>query len=174
MASKIKIEAKMFGRTVSKPFNQISDRLQRFLQRRALDDIYAVLVDGGLTIRNKSIEGMQKSPADTSKRHRVRKTGSRAQRFHNPSFPGNPPRPISGGRGGLMGSLLVDENKFQWEVRVGSIITDPPYPAFLEEGTDRMEARPWIGPVYRSEKPKIERDVVKALKKAARDFARGA
>ena len=170
MASELKIEARRFGREWKDPFNRLSDRHQKIIQRRALDDMYNVLIDGGLNIRNKAIKRMRKSPADTSKRYRVRKTGTRAQRFHNPSFPGNPPRPVSGG---LMGSILIDENVLKQEVRVGSIITDPPYPIFLEEGTDRMKPRPWIGPPYKAEKRIIERDVTKALKKAASDFARG-
>ncbi len=173
MASKLTIEAKRFGVTQTEPFDKLSDRLQRVLIRRGFKNMHGVLVDAGLTMRNEMILGMRNSPPDTSKRSKVRKTGTRAQRFHNPSFPGNPPRPISGGRGGLMGSLLVDEDELKGEVRVGSIITDPPYPAFLEEGTDRMEARPWAEPVYARHRRRIKNDVLDSLKKTAREFARG-
>lgn len=173
MASKIIVEAKRFGQTWTEPFDRLSRRLQQKLQRDAFNDMFDALIDGGLNIRNNAIKGMQNSPPDTSKRTKVRNTGTRAQRFHNPSFAGNPPRPVSGGRGGLMGSIIIDEDTRKFEVRVGSIITDPPYPAFLEDGTGRMEARPWIGPPYEAEKKIIERDVTKALKNAARSFARG-
>lgn len=173
MPSKLTIEATRFGSKQTEPFDKISRRLQRILLNRGLKDMLGVLIDSGLTMRNEMILGMRNSPPDTSKRTRVRKTGTRAQRFHNPSFAGNPPRPVSGGRGGLMGSLLVEENKPQLEVRVGSIITDPPYPAFLEEGTDRMAARPWAGPVYASHKIRIKNEVLASLRKTAREFARG-
>jgi len=58
------------------------------------------------------------------------------------------------------------------EVVVGTAITDPPYPKFLEDGTSRMSARPSAQPAFDEKKGEAIREVERALKilvgKAAR------
>lgn len=73
---------------------------------------------------------------------------------HHPSAVGFPPAVDTGT---LRRSITyqVDENKLEGEV--GSVITNPPYGAYLELGTTRdgrtlMKPRPWL-------KPAIERNI---------------
>lgn len=51
-------------------------------------------------------------------------------------------------------------------VIVGTDITDPPYPAWLEEGTSKMAARPSAGPAFEAKK----REAVKEIGDALRDM----
>lgn len=63
------------------------------------------------------------------------------------SVPGSAPAPDTGT---LMRSITHDVKVFSTFKtvigRVGSVITNPPYPAYLENGTSRMAARPWLRP----------------------------
>jgi hypothetical protein len=63
------------------------------------------------------------------------------------SVPGSAPAPDSGT---LMRSVTHDVKVFTTFKtvvgRVGSVITNPPYPAYLEHGTSKMAARPWLRP----------------------------
>jgi HK97 gp10 family phage protein len=61
------------------------------------------------------------------------------------SVPGSAPAPDTGT---LMRSITHDVDVDNKKVvgRVGSVITNPPYPAYLENGTSKMAARPWLRP----------------------------
>lgn len=74
----------------------------------------------------------------------------RGGKKHYPSAEGNPP---AIDRGGLVGSLKFDAT--ERDMRVGSTITNPNYPKFLEEGTKKMKKRPWLEPAYEAEVPGI-------------------
>jgi len=46
---------------------------------------------------------------------------------------------------------------------IGTNITDPPYPAFIEFGTSKMPARPFLGPAMDSERDAVLKEVGEAL-----------
>lgn len=56
----------------------------------------------------------------------------------------------------------------------GSVGTDLAYGRYLEFGTRRMTARPWLQPAFESAKPRIRRRLADAVKKANRLAAGGA
>jgi hypothetical protein len=66
-------------------------------------------------------------------------------RYHNPSVPGSAPAPDSGN---MMRSVTHDVQETDGGVvgRVGSTQLDPPYPAYLENGTADVAERPWLLP----------------------------
>ena len=64
---------------------------------------------------------------------------------HHPSLPGHAPAPDFGT---LLQSIThdVDVDGDTVTGRAGSTITEPPYPAYLEDGTSKMAPRPWAKP----------------------------
>lgn len=138
------------GRTIT--FKEVGEKLEKLSsksQRRMMD----LLVVSANNIRNDMITGMETTP----------KTGNRYRRrkgvYHTASSPGNFPAVDSGD---LVSSIIMDA-RFT-EVEVGSIITYPAYPKFLEFRTARMKKRPWVKPVYDTQKPKIEKAVNRLMK----------
>lgn len=83
-----------------------------------------------LDIRNNILEKMQKSPKNTSKSYK------RGGKIHHPSYPGNPPRPDSSR---LWNSFEILTSSSQIEVGTNVV-----YAKFLQEGTKRMDARPFL------------------------------
>lgn len=75
---------------------------------------------------------------------------------HHPSFPDGAPAPDTGT---LMRSITHDVKVFTTfktvTGRVGSVINNPPYPAYLEHGTSRMAPRPWLRPALDQNAVKI-------------------
>jgi HK97 gp10 family phage protein len=64
---------------------------------------------------------------------------------HHPSVPGSAPAPDSGTlRRSVTSSVEISEGLVTG--RVGSTIQNPPYGAYLENGTSRMLPRPWLRP----------------------------
>lgn len=58
---------------------------------------------------------------------------------------------------------IVEKTKTHATAQVGTDITDPPYPEFLEYGTARMKARPSAGPAYLRKRKAATREAQKAL-----------
>lgn len=145
-------------------FEEFGRRTQRILSKRSIDRCMDVLNEGAINVRNTIIQGMRDSPP-TGKLYRRTK---KRKVFHRASSAGNYPRVDTGA---LVNSIGIDARPY--EIEVGSRITDPPYPMFLEKGTDKMEARPWLGRSLDKNKPEIKRDLMEALRQSARDFKRG-
>jgi len=99
------------------------------------DSITKELVIGANDIRNTIILSMK----NTLKTGRSYKRG---EKKHIASSPGNPPAIDSGE---LIRSIFYDVRKTEMEVEVGNL-AGAPYGRFLEEGTEKMEARPWLAP----------------------------
>jgi HK97 gp10 family phage protein len=100
-------------------------------------------------------KSMKDSPPDTSKVYKRTKK----KLIHNPSFPGNFPRPDSGN--------LIKNITYHTTYR-GLTVGDhdkTPYAVFLESGTRKMEARPFIVPTWEKYIPTIENRMNDLLKR---------
>lgn len=113
-----------------------------------------VLTIQGNAMRNHIIESMRKSPPDTAVIYRK---GKNRNIIHHPSMPGNPPRVDSGE---LVRSILFDVERYSLEIGVagGGI-----YGKWLEEGTSKMKARPWLEPAAKIFEAQILDGVSKAI-----------
>lgn len=147
------------GRLIT--FDELSKKAQKALKYRAFDRAMDLLVIHANEIRNDIILSMRNSP-QTGKAYFRGRTKKGKPKFHRASSPGFPPRPDSGD---LLRSIITDV-RFT-EVEVGSIITNPAYPKFLEEGTSRMEARPWLEPAKKRGEPRLRM----AMRRLLRDIA---
>lgn len=158
------------GRIIT--FRELGQKLQRKLGARAQDRVMAELVAGAMEIRNDIVVGMRNSPEGKAYfrgfRYRKNKKGESVRKavFHRASRPGFPPRPDSGR---LINSILMDV-RFA-EVEVGSTVTNPAYPKWLEHGTDRMAARPWLWPAVTGQMPRIKAAVTRVLRQVAAEMA---
>lgn len=117
------------------------------------NDAEDVLIDGVVKIKNKIIKSMQ----NTKRRH-FAYTVKRGGKEHWPSAPNNPPAIDSGD---LLKSILFDARDM--EVEIGSDITKPPYPMYLEFGTKRMTKRPWLTPAIESNIGSIRNKLIKRM-----------
>lgn len=162
----LKVEMKDYaGRKIT--FNELSKRAQRKLGRRTIERGMQILDEGAVNIRNSIIQGMRSSPSTGMLYYRRRgKKGKPI--YHRASSPGNYPR-VDGG--GLVSSISIDRNTNT--IEVGSRITKPAYPEWLEKGTDKMEARPWLQPSADPEKARIKKRMSMVLRRSAADFVRG-
>jgi len=81
---------------------------------------------------------------------------------HHPSVPGSAPAVDSGT---LRRSVTHDVTSFggQVEGHVGSTIVDPPYGSYLENGTSKMQPRPWLMPSVDENKQNIRANIKKAV-----------
>lgn len=100
-------------------------------------------------IQRDAQESMRDTQIDTSKTYYTHNKSI----AHHPSAEGFPPAVDTGT---LRRSITyrVDESKLEGEV--GSIITNPPYGAYLELGTSRMKPRKWLQPAIDRNLDKIK------------------
>lgn len=141
----------------SKELNKLNKKLHK-IGNELMDKAKSIepevaqwLVIGANKIRNTIILSMRNTP----------KTGThykRGKKTHIASSPGNAPAIDSGD---LIKSIIFDAR--EWEVEVGSIIETPAYPTFLELGTKKMKARPWLGPAVTKEEDEIVNNVGKGV-----------
>ncbi len=108
------------------------------------DSVTRELAIGANDIRNTIITSMRDTPK-TGRTYRRGKSG----KVHTASSPGNPPA-IDYGE--LVRSIMFDVRDM--EIEVGSM-GGAPYAVFLEEGTAKMEARPFLDPAVIQHKQAI-------------------
>lgn len=118
-------------------------KMMQQLPEKTRDSVSKTILAGANATRTIIIKGMQRTPPAPWFYKR-----GKSGRAHHPSLPGNFPATDSGA---LKGSILFDAEGFKFTI--GSRILDPPYPKFLEEGTKRIFARPWLEPAMEQEKP---------------------
>ena len=117
-------------------------KMVKFLQskqKKIVTEMGKALVKACALIQKDAMESMRNTQIDTTKTYFTHnKTIG-----HHPSAEGFPPAVDTGT---LRRSITyqVDENKLEGEV--GSVITNPPYGAYLELGTSRMKPRKWLQP----------------------------
>ena len=93
------------------------------------------------------------------------RSGKQRKKGGRSSAPGEPPKTDTGRLVSNIFSILASDRQ---SVEVG---TDINYGRFLEFGTSKMAARPWLHPTYQKIKPRIEERLRRAFKKANRDAA---
>ena len=108
-------------------------------QEKIYTEMGKTLVKACALIQRDAQESMRDTQIDTSTTYY---THNKAK-AHHPSVAGYPPAVDTGT---LRRSITyqVDEDKL--EGQVGSVITNPPYGAYLELGTSRMKPRKWLQP----------------------------
>lgn len=165
----IEIELRDYaGRKIT--FDELSKKSRRILAKRTVERLWDIVQEGAINIRNNIIVGIRDSPP-TGKLYfrgfKKDKKGKAKPIWHRASSPGNYPRTDSGD---LVRSIKMDTGVL--EVEVGSQITQPPYPLYLEKGTDIMEPRPWLGPSFNKEEKKLKRRMDMVMRRSAADFVR--
>jgi HK97 gp10 family phage protein len=79
---------------------------------------------------------------------------------HTASKPGNPPNTNLGG--------LIKSIDWETDGELAKVGTSLNYGAWLEYGTKNIEARPWLGPAYQKNLPKIIKLFTNAVKKGVK------
>ena len=82
---------------------------------------------------------------------------------HTASAPGEPPKSDSGF---LAKHVRPTTVKDKGNVVSASVIVSASYAGFLEEGTSKMKARPFVEPAFQLENPETFRDAARTIKKA--------
>jgi hypothetical protein len=132
----------------------------RDLPTKINDNVLRALEESASDLRNEMIISMEKSPIfPTSNKYKV------GGETHVASAPGYPPRRWDGG---LIASFLTDVDRNLGTVEVGAtpIVGKPPYPKFLEEGTSKMEARPYMKPALDKLTSSMKNRVMNAIKES--------
>jgi HK97 gp10 family phage protein len=124
------------------------NRLQRM--RRATSDVYRSLYESGEVVR--------KDAADSIK------AGAISGPLHVPSDPGEPPNADTHQ---LDMSIDVRVNASKKSV---SVTSEAPYSAFLEFGTSKIAARPFMRPALERNRNRIVLGVVNAVNRSIRIF----
>lgn len=108
-------------------------------QEKIYTEMGKTLVKACALIQRDAQESMRDTQIDTTKTYYTHNKS----KAHHPSAEGFPPAVDTGT---LRRSITyqVDEDKLEGEV--GSVITNPPYGAYLELGTSRMKPRKWLQP----------------------------
>jgi hypothetical protein len=95
------------------------------------------------------------------------------KRGHHPSLPGYSPATDNGTMIRSITHDVTDLGPYGIIGRVGSVLKDPPYPVYLENGTSnvdgsvKMEPRPWLLPSLDNNKEKIESMIEGAVRGTA-------
>ena len=144
----------------SKELNKLNKKLHK-IGNELVDSVKSMPAEiknwlniGANQIRSTIILSMKNTPA-TGRHYKVSKTG----KPHIASSPGNPPARLSGD---LIKSIITDVR--EWEAEVGSYIEGSvPYPEYLEFGTKKMEARPWLAPAVEKHQDDIVNRIGKSV-----------
>jgi HK97 gp10 family phage protein len=150
------------GRTIT--FDELGMKTKAFLGRKAYSRCMDVIVAGAVEMRNEIVLSMRNSPA-TGKLYKVGTNKRGKGGLRRASQPMMPPRPNTGD---LIRSIIMDVRHS--EIEIGSNITKPAYPKFLENGTKFMEPRPWLDPAVRKIVPKVNAALTKAMRDVASEY----
>lgn len=108
-------------------------------QEKIYTEMGKTLVKACALIQRDAQESMRDTQIDTSKTYYTHNKS----KAHHPSVAGYPPAVDTGT---LRRSITYQVNEDKLEGEVGSVITNPPYGAYLELGTSRMKPRKWLQP----------------------------
>lgn len=93
-----------------------------------------------------------------------RKWKSLFRKASDPSFPGSRPRRQTGQYAQSVHTVVLEQGRSHAVVAVGTSITAPPYPEFLEYGTSKMPPHPIARPALDQSKGEALREVTRVLK----------
>ena len=143
----MKVTAKLVGaQSLSRKFGRMGEIARG-------DALETALVAGGLVIATRWKE---LAPVKTGSYRRSIHVGGHTDRFDD--F-----------EGGDLGQNKSTNDSAK--IVVGTAITDPPYPVYLENGTIRMATRPSAQPAFDETKDEALREVKRTLKAAVRTTA---
>lgn len=146
----------------------LNDRALQARLRSALDVACrkgAVGLQGHLQVKLNKSARLGTPGSEKARKAAAKKAGRRFVRFrYEPSAPGQPPRKRTGT---LQKSVSFETSWMNlgepvYLVRVG---TNVPYGRFLEYGTRKMAARPWLRPGLREYLPTFQRIVMTELRR---------
>jgi hypothetical protein len=127
--------------------------------KKMIPTIFDEMEDTAIRIRNHMVKAMDRTPRSGKPYKRGGVTDHR-------SLPGKAPAPDSGD---LKKSLKVNVRRVALQVEVGSNLRardgGKPYSVYLEEGTVKMKARPYLEPAAASATKNMERRIERALKR---------
>lgn len=106
-------------------------------------------------------ESMSNTQLDMSKSYYT----NNKTKAHHPSLPGNPPAPDTGNLRKSIRYEVHEEGKEVYGL-VGSTQKDPPYGAYLEYGTSKVEPRPWLRPAMRENEGFVRNAIAQAVRES--------
>ena len=77
---------------------------------------------------------------------------------HHPSLPYNAPAVDTGALRRSI-SEKVESDAYSVSAEIGSTLSNPPYPVYLEYGTTRMSPRPWLGPAVKARESELNENL---------------
>lgn len=142
---------------------QIAETKKKFAARGTLEENNKTIAVTNACIRVESMSKRLMRATYTAYSYTNPKTGRLVRNTRPRSIPGAAPAPNNGT---LMRSITHDVQTHFGETfgRVGSTIRNPPYPAYLENGTSKMAARPWLLPSLLATRSKFGAEVKAAVK----------
>lgn len=139
---------------VNKDLRRISKELERSTDK-VTDRVGFILAKGANTIRNDIVNSMFRDAKTGRKYKRGRKT-------HQASAPGETPAVDTGE---LARSIVYEIRRNGLEIEIGAE-AGAPYAKWLEEGTNKMEARPFLQWFVDWNMPRINKDIERTMKQA--------
>jgi len=135
---------------------QIKETIARFKKRASIEhtNLYTAVAKSCIQIENTAKRAMTNATLNMDI--------SYGKRGHNPSVPGSAPAVDSGTLRRSVTHTVVEYGG-KVEGAVGSIITDPPYGAYLEHGTSKMQPRPWLIPSLDQNRDNIKKNMKDAV-----------
>ncbi len=122
-------------------------------------DMKEVLLGGGQLIRGEAVRSIQQGSKSGKTYKRYNPT-----RTHKASAPGEAP---ASDTGFLVSNIRVKEEKDVVQVR-----SEASYSKFLEYGTSKMLARPFLFPAFEKRKPKIAEVIFRKIKQSLDRFGK--
>ena len=108
------------------------------------------IADCCAVIQREAMESMTNTEIDASKSYYTHN-----KRIpHHPSVAGSPPAVDTGT---LRRSITYTVDEKNNVGKVGSVLNDPPYGAYLEFGTSKMQPRPWLKPAVENSEETIKK-----------------
>jgi HK97 gp10 family phage protein len=135
------------------------EELSKKLDRIAIDagdKLGLALIEAGFRIQREAKQQISKSPANPRTGH---------------SYPGNAPKTQTGT---LVNSIYVNVERDGGRVGTVTVGTDLKYGQFLEFGTKRMAARPWLVPAFEATREKNMEAFKNAVFTLVKDAGRAA
>ncbi len=122
-------------------------------------DMKEILLGGGQLIRGEAVRSIQQGSKSGKTYKRYNPT-----RTHKASAPGEAP---ASDIGFLVSNIRVKEQKDVVQVR-----SEASYSKFLEYGTSKMLARPFLFPAFEKSKPKIAEVIFRKIKQSLDRFGK--